>query len=261
MNFKYITCVFFLGMQLIAEPPREMPHELIDKYTEGGTIPIINWYLNDSYPQSKPVKWTRNAIDREIRRVKNKRTSYYGPTDTFLYKALSKYSISGKSVAVIGSVNPTYEATVLVYGGTPTTIEYNTIQCKDKRITCLTVEEFNKNPKKFDAIISISSIEHDGLGRYGDPIDPYGDYKTMASLKKILNPGGKLYLAVPVGTDCIVWNAHRIYGKCRLPKLLKGWNVIEKFGNEATEKASFSVEPGAIWYYQPVFVLEDSGEE
>jgi hypothetical protein len=32
----------------------------------------------------------------------------------------------------------------------------------------------------FDAVISFSSLEHSGLGRYGDAINPWGDLMTMA---------------------------------------------------------------------------------
>ncbi len=31
----------------------------------------------------------------------------------------------------------------------------------------------------FDMALSISSFDHDGLGRYGDPLDPVGDLKAM----------------------------------------------------------------------------------
>ena len=54
-------------------------------------------------------------------------------------------------------------------------------------------------------------VEHVGLGRYGDPIDPQGDLKAMAELSRVLAPGGTLLFVVPVGRPRIVFNAHRIY--------------------------------------------------
>ena len=54
-------------------------------------------------------------------------------------------------------------------------------------------------------------VEHVGLGRYGDPIDPEGDLKAMAELERVLAPGGSLLFVVPVGRPRIVFNAHRIY--------------------------------------------------
>ena len=55
-------------------------------------------------------------------------------------------------------------------------------------------------------------VEHVGLGRYGDPLDPAGDLKAMAELQRVLAPGGDLLFVVPVGKPRLQFNAHRIYG-------------------------------------------------
>ena len=60
--------------------------------------------------------------------------------------------------------------------------------------------------------ITISSIDHDGLGRYGDPLNPHGDLRTMQWLKCLVKPGGLLFVSVPVGPDIVAWNLHRRYG-------------------------------------------------
>lgn len=65
-----------------------------------------------------------------------------------------------------------------------------------------------------ESIASLSCmhvVEHIGLGRYGDPLDPDGDLKAIAELKRVLVPGGSLLFVVPVGRPRIVFNAHRIY--------------------------------------------------
>lgn len=54
-------------------------------------------------------------------------------------------------------------------------------------------------------------VEHIGLGRYGDPLDPAGDLRAMAELRRVLAPGGDLLFVVPVGTPLLMFNAHRIY--------------------------------------------------
>lgn len=56
------------------------------------------------------------------------------------------------------------------------------------------------------------TVEHVGLGRYGDPLDPEGDRKAMAELQRVIAPGGSLLFVVPIGAPRIVFNAHRIYG-------------------------------------------------
>ncbi len=55
------------------------------------------------------------------------------------------------------------------------------------------------------------TVEHVGLGRYGDPIDPEGDLKAIKELKRVLAPGGSLLFVVPIGKPRIEFNAHRIY--------------------------------------------------
>lgn len=68
---------------------------------------------------------------------------------------------------------------------------------------------------KDNSISSLScmhTVEHVGLGRYGDPIDPEGDKKAAVELARVLAPGGHLLFVVPIGGQAIIeWNAHRIY--------------------------------------------------
>jgi len=65
------------------------------------------------------------------------------------------------------------------------------------------------------SIVSLSCmhvVEHIGLGRYGDPLDPEGDLKAIAELKRVLKPTGNLLFVVPIGgVPKIMFNAHRIY--------------------------------------------------
>jgi len=71
-----------------------------------------------------------------------------------------------------------------------------------------------KLPFEKDSIHSLSCmhvVEHIGLGRYGDPLDPDGDLKAIAELKRVLAIDGSLLFVVPVGQPKIMFNAHRIY--------------------------------------------------
>jgi SAM-dependent methyltransferase len=71
-----------------------------------------------------------------------------------------------------------------------------------------------KLPFADNSIKSLScmhTVEHVGLGRYGDQIDPTGDLKAMSELKRVLAPGGNLLFVVPIGQPKLMFNAHRIY--------------------------------------------------
>jgi len=74
-------------------------------------------------------------------------------------------------------------------------------------ITSLPFEE-----NSIQSLSCMHTVEHIGLGRYGDPIDPDGDLKAIAELKRVLSPNGNLLFVVPIGKDAkIMFNAHRIY--------------------------------------------------
>jgi hypothetical protein len=62
-----------------------------------------------------------------------------------------------------------------------------------------------------NSLSCMHTVEHVGLGRYGDPIDPDGDLKAMTELARVLAPNGDLLFVVPVGKPKIYYNAHRIY--------------------------------------------------
>ena len=70
-------------------------------------------------------------------------------------------------------------------------------------------------------------LEHIGLGRYGDPIDPDGDLSAIQELMRVLKPGGDLLIAVPVGVSRICFNAHRIYDSNEFVGYFRGLNLIE----------------------------------
>lgn len=70
-------------------------------------------------------------------------------------------------------------------------------------------------------------IEHVGLGRYGDTLDPSGDARAAAELMRVLAPGGHLLIVTPVGRPAIHFNAHRIYGFEALRGLFAGLDLEE----------------------------------
>lgn len=63
-----------------------------------------------------------------------------------------------------------------------------------------------------DSVSCLHVIEHFGLGRYTDEIDIDGHKKGLSNLIKLVAPGGRLYLSVPIGnSDEVHFNAHRVF--------------------------------------------------
>lgn len=80
-----------------------------------------------------------------------------------------------------------------------------------------------------DSLSCLHSIEHFGLGRYGDPIDPGGHLKGLRQLMAIVEPGGRFYLSTPIGPQRVEFNAHRVFAAATLLGwFAEGWE-IEKF--------------------------------
>lgn len=86
-------------------------------------------------------------------------------------------------------------------------------------------DETHFPPGIFDAIVSVSTIEHVGLGFYGDPLDPDGDTRAMANLLRWVRPDGWLYCDVPYRpTYSVRGTKFRMYNDAALQtRLLAGW--------------------------------------
>jgi hypothetical protein len=65
--------------------------------------------------------------------------------------------------------------------------------------------------RSIDSLSSLHAAEHFGLGRYSDPVDPGACFRFMATLQRVLAPGGRLYFSVPVGRERLEFNAHRVF--------------------------------------------------
>ena len=60
-----------------------------------------------------------------------------------------------------------------------------------------------------DCLSCMHTLEHIGLGRYGDKLDPNGDLKAINELQRVAKE--HLLIVVPVGRQRVVFNAHRVY--------------------------------------------------
>ena len=90
--------------------------------------------------------------------------------------------------------------------------------------------DLTKLPFPNDSLKTLSCmhvVEHIGLGRYGDPIDPEGDLKAINELKRVVAPGGSLLFVVPIGKPLIQFNAHRIYSYRMIMNYFSNWELKE----------------------------------
>jgi hypothetical protein len=62
-----------------------------------------------------------------------------------------------------------------------------------------------------DSLSCLHAIEHFGLGRYGDPINPIGYQRGIANMAELLQPGGTFYLSMPIGQERVEFNANWVF--------------------------------------------------
>ena len=74
-----------------------------------------------------------------------------------------------------------------------------------------------------DSLSCLHAIEHFGLGRYGDPVNPFGYRQGIENLSQLLRPGGRLYLSTPIGSERVEFNANWVFDP----------NTIVRFANAA----------------------------
>jgi len=81
----------------------------------------------------------------------------------------------------------------------------------------------------FDLVVCVSTIEHIGLGSYGDPSYYDGDKSVVKEFGRILKDGGTLLLTAPFSgeSEVLPWmDSHeRIYDYDRLKSLFEGWEI------------------------------------
>ncbi len=85
-------------------------------------------------------------------------------------------------------------------------------------------------PFENDSVESLSCmhvIEHIGLGRYGDPLDPNADIRAIAELKRVVSKGGHIIFATPVGVPRVMFNAHRVYSYDQIMHYFEELELIE----------------------------------
>lgn len=98
------------------------------------------------------------------------------------------------------------------------------------RFVQLDITDSDAITDKVDSLSCLHALEHFGLGRYGDPVDPNGHKKGFANLLGLLRPGGYLYLGIPIGRKSeVFFNAHRVFH----PTEVFQWGANQSFTLES----------------------------
>lgn len=108
------------------------------------------------------------------------------------------------------------------YDYRPANLQLNNLDCQTADLTNLHFED-----NSIESLSCMHVVEHVGLGRYGDPVDPIADIRAIMELKRVIKPHGCLLFVVPVGRPRIQFNAHRIYSFDMIKKYFDGFELKE----------------------------------
>jgi len=108
--------------------------------------------------------------------------------------------------------------TISALGHDVTVLDQRVYPFKGPRLRGLTADLFGEHPlapKSYDLVLSVSTIEHLGLGRYKDAQLQEGDKLGVERLWQLVRPGGRLMATVPAGRPR-VQRGYRTYDEARL---------------------------------------------
>lgn len=125
-----------------------------------------------------------------------------------LYQDMPKehYDIGSRIDGFIGHISCFIEKITL--------IDVRPLDKKIPNVTyvCMDATRLEKFPDaSIDSISSLCALEHFGLGRYGDAVNPEGCFEAFEAIQRVLKPSGKAYIAVPIGKEHLEFNAHRVF--------------------------------------------------
>ncbi len=78
-----------------------------------------------------------------------------------------------------------------------------------------------------ESLSALCSLEHFGLGRYGDAVDPEACFRCFAAIQRKVMPGGAVYISVPIGKEHVEFNAHRVFFASTIRECFSEMDLVE----------------------------------
>lgn len=138
---------------------------------------------------------------------------------------------AGEKILDVGSVESTVALSLAGLGYAITALDLRAypFEHPNLELAVSRLEDFQQEPDSYAAVLCISTIEHVGLGWYGEARQELqADRDAMAILRGLTRPGGRLVLTVPYGRVAKVDDVQRTYDAEGLEGLLDGWDIEDR---------------------------------
>jgi len=125
-------------------------------------------------------------------------------------------------------------------------IDIRKFESFDKNLDYSTGDAMNLSNVPDGSIESISSlhaIEHFGLGRYGDPLNPTGHIQAMKEIQRVLKKDGFFYLSFPAGIPRVLYNDKRIVDISLPAQIMNECDLVEFIAIPGVGKPQYRALP------------------
>lgn len=194
-----------------------------------GYIPfLLDWYRYNRLPGAEPVYWLNIYPQLHDRSLTSAIDSHY-------------FFVNGWAMRRVVSTSPKFHIDVasqtifanLLGAVTPVVyFDYRPLVAKLTNLTSLggNLLQLPFADKSISSISCLHVVEHVGLGRYGDPLNPRGTHHAIRELSRTLALEGNLFLAAPVGRQRVCFNAHRIHSAKQICQMADELQLVEFSG-------------------------------
>ncbi len=149
---------------------------------------------------------------------------HYFYQGAWLGRRLKKAKFEGKHVDIGSSI---MAISVLSAFVDTTFVDYRPLEVQMSNLNCIAgdILDLSFADNSVESVSCLHVIEHIGLGRYGDPLDPLGHRKAAGELQRIVKPGYALYITTPVGQERVCFNGHRIFDPVKFCSLFSAMDL------------------------------------
>ncbi len=249
-------------------PPFQIPSVFWDDFTYGDKISVTSAYFVSNRQTSAALdvpgseknlgveqSFSLENIHQLIEEAPIGNLGTYGrEVSKKMYEFLRRHQhlFIAKHAMVVGSTSPWIEAILIHLGAAHvTTVDYGSFPALHPKMSVVTHEQLTTDflskskTSSFDFAITYSSLEHAGLGRYGDIMNPWADRLACAKVWCQLKSGAHFVFGVPTssppGTDVNSWestiqyNDQRLYGRTFYANALNNFEQVDREGSMIQE--------------------------